>query len=232
MTSKRIRGRSIIAFEGSRNKELLSKYLAGVFYRRTVENVLKELPELITKDVVMDKLSRKHELEFKRAYEEYINKDTAFMTRKASNALLKSQFTATYAHELFESAQTPIVIFTDHVDSANAIYHHLGSRARVITGSTSMDERTKVLQEYNDGGVDYVIATIKAFGVGITLTKGHHVIFNDCSFVPADNTQARKRIHRIGQRSVCFEHLIFYGEIDRQITKNLDAKINSAKGLI
>jgi SWI/SNF-related matrix-associated actin-dependent regulator 1 of chromatin subfamily A len=47
------------------------------------------------------------------------------------------------------------------------------------------------------------IGNIFSAGVGLTLTKGDVVLFNNFSFVPSDNLQCEDRIHRIGQTKPC-----------------------------
>ena len=69
------------------------------------------------------------------------------------------------------------------------------------------------------------VGNIKAAGVGITLTSGDVVIFNDLSFVPADHSQAEDRAYRIGQKnSVSVLYPIFENTIEGIIYDMLDRK--------
>jgi SNF2 family DNA or RNA helicase len=60
--------------------------------------------------------------------------------------------------------------------------------------------------------------------VGVTLTAAQDVVFNDLSWVPADNMQARKRIHRIGQSKKCRCHHMISGPTDAYIKAVLEEK--------
>lgn len=55
----------------------------------------------------------------------------------------------------------------------------------------------------NDDNIKVFIGNIVSASVGLTLTAADVVIFNNFSFVPAENLQAEDRIHRIGQTKPC-----------------------------
>jgi SNF2 family DNA or RNA helicase len=64
---------------------------------------------------------------------------------------------------------------------------------------------------------------------GFTLTATNRVVFNDLSWCPADNEQAEKRIHRIGQTKDCYVvHIVSQG-IDRKIAQVLQEKQKTIK---
>ena len=50
------------------------------------------------------------------------------------------------------------------------------------------------------------------------------MVFNDLSWIPANNVQAKKRIHRIGQEDDCTYHYIYGSRIDQMIGKQLREK--------
>ena len=67
-------------------------------------------------------------------------------------------------------------------------------------------QKEKIISDFQAGKYDVIIGGIKIMGVGLTLTKSSHVVFNDFSWTPADLLQAEDRIHRIGQKNVCSIH--------------------------
>jgi hypothetical protein len=62
--------------------------------------------------------------------------------------------------------------------------------------------------------------------VGITLTAGTHVIFQDLDWVPANHAQAEDRCYRMGQtKRVTVEYFHAQGSLDGYIARLLEAKI-------
>ena len=67
--------------------------------------------------------------------------------------------------------------------------------------------------------------TVKAAGVGITLTAAEVVIFNDLSFVPSDMSQCEDRAFRIGQdKKVSCLYPIYDNTIERSIYELVNKK--------
>jgi SWI/SNF-related matrix-associated actin-dependent regulator 1 of chromatin subfamily A len=67
---------------------------------------------------------------------------------------------------------------------------------------------------------------IIAGGVGITLTAGTHVIFQDLDWVPANHPQAEDRAYRMGQHErVTVKYMFAEGTLDVYIAELLEAKI-------
>jgi SNF2 family DNA or RNA helicase len=154
---------------------------------------------------------------------ELSNTDGHISKVKAGSALAKAPFTIDYAKSLHEETGSPIVIFCDHVESVQTIAAGLKNSA-VITGATSMEKRNDIVNQFQAGKLTYLVATIGAASVGLTLTQANHLIFNSLSWVPANNAQAKKRIHRIGQKNICFVHLIAGSEVDKMIITSLQSK--------
>ncbi|MCA9367210.1 hypothetical protein KC887_03010 [Candidatus Kaiserbacteria bacterium] len=101
--------------------------------------------------------------------------------------------------ELFEEQETPLVVFSAH----RAPIDTLGKRKgwEVITGSTSTEERGRIVEAFQRGELKGVGLTIAAGGVGLTLTAASYMLFVDLAWRPSDNAQAEDRICRIGQKA-------------------------------
>jgi hypothetical protein len=77
-----------------------------------------------------------------------------------------------------------------------------------------------------DPTVQVAVCNIIAGGVGITLTAGTHVIFQDLDWVPANHAQAEDRCYRLGQtKRVTVEYFHAEGSLDAYIARLLEAKI-------
>ena len=63
----------------------------------------------------------------------------------------------------------------------------------------SKEKDNSVHKFMNDKDVMVFIGNIQSCGVGITLISSCNMIFNNLSFLPADNRQMEDRIYRIGQ---------------------------------
>lgn len=204
-------GRSITTYEGVRNLKGLKALLHGKYMRRTADRVL-DLPPIVRKKVYCkDKQTDKN---LKLAWKGY-SESGAFPTLKADCALAKAKFTAEYVEELL--IEGPVVVYTDHRQSALAIHGVLGKKAGVIMGGTSDKVRRDLIAAYKAGRKRCLVMTIGAASTGLTLIEGNHLVFNDCPWVPADMMQAEKRIHRIGQTKTAFIHFILSGEVDEMI---------------
>ena len=215
----KVHGRKVVKYEGHRNIDQLKFYLRGKYLRRKASEVL-DLPPIIRKDIVLNESHIDKELE-----KAFYGDKVAFATAKVNSAKLKVKHTVKYVKDLNEQGAEAIVIFTDHVEPAEEIAASL--KCVPITGSTKMLIRSKIVEKFQAGELPYLVATIGALSVGVTLTKATNLVFNDLSFVPGDIAQAEKRIHRIGQKESCVIHRMIYGTIDFHIAKELDKKLRT-----
>jgi len=218
-----VRGREVEVrkFEGLKNAIELRTFFEGKYIRRLTEDVL-DLPELLERYV---DVHYKYDDSSLEEYSKHQGKvDDHIMAIKSGSALAKAPFTVNYARNIFEETGKPVVIFSDHVDPVHLISGKL-EKAGVITGQTSISSRHEIINEFQSGKLDYLVATIGAASTGITLTAATDLIFNDMSYVQADNAQASKRIHRIGQKNTCRIHKICGSHVDKMITKSLTSKM-------
>ena len=150
-------------------------------------------------------------------YEKYMLGGKSSAAKKAS-ALLKAKHTCSYIEEILSEVETPVVVYTDHVDSCLAIANHF--KVRPIHGGVSVEDRAEIAKNFR-----VLVATIGSFSVGVTLTQAKNLVFNDLSWIPADNYQALKRIHRIGQNETCVIHYVLGGRVDKFILNMIRDKM-------
>ena len=219
-----IGGRTITKFEGMRNVDLLKKYLSLKYIRRLAKNVLS-LEEMIEKQVVVE---YKDDKELGEAWSTNNSRRDASSTAKANSALLKSYYTAKYLKDLLAEGEGPLVVFTAHLDSLRNIETILKKdkklRLAVWDGSTDATRRAEAVRDFQAGRKDVILCTIKSGNTGFNMTRAKHVIFNDESWVPGENDQACKRIHRYGQDKVCTAHYIIGSIQDKMIADSLSEK--------
>ena len=206
----------------------LKALLKDKFIRFRVEDVLKDLPEMTRKEVTYNLAAS---VEVGSSFATYMSGGKTDITAKTTSALLKAPLTAEYCNMLREGGSGPLLVFTDHVASAQAIAAAVAG-AVAITGQTPVLDRMRMVSAFQDGKIEVIVATIGSLSVGVTLTAARHVVFNDLSWVPADNLQAEKRIHRIGQKNACFSHFIDATPTDTHIRKTLYGKLETINKVI
>ncbi|KAG9006776.1 hypothetical protein FRB94_000460 [Tulasnella sp. JGI-2019a] len=91
--------------------------------------------------------------------------------------------------------------FTQVLDIIKAIFAHKGIKYLVLTGTTAVDERQGLVDEFNeDETIPVFLLSTKAGGMGINLTAACVVIIFDQDFNPHNDKQAMDRCYRIGQK--------------------------------
>ena len=116
-----------------------------------------------------------------------------------------------------------VVVFVWHHDVAHALQEAFKDKCVVITGETPVNGRQALVERFqSDPEVKVFIGSIKAAGVGFTLTASSHVIFGEVDWVPANITQAEDRCHRIGQEdNVLVQHLVIDGTLDVNLIQSI-----------
>jgi SNF2 family DNA or RNA helicase len=120
--------------------------------------------------------------------------------------------------------EEPVIVFSAHRNPIDYVGKHPGWKT--ITGSTiDPGERTRIEEDFQNGRLLGIAATIQAGGVSITLTRAAHLIFVDRMFTPALNEQAEDRICRIGQKRGCLiTDLVADHPLDRRLHEVLTQK--------
>ncbi|MFZ9018020.1 MAG: DEAD/DEAH box helicase [Ilumatobacteraceae bacterium] len=220
---------------GASNLDELSSVVAGVMLRRAKSEVL-DLPEKVRTWLPIDlPTGRVGSLE-QRALD-YLADNPARsgptwgtflgMLNKSRHALAvaKATPTADFVGDLVEAGQK-VVVFTGYTAVVDTLRDRFGDAAVVVTGEIASDARQVAVDRFQaDPNIRVFIGNLAAAGVGITLTAGDHVVFNDLDWVPANHWQAEDRIHRIGRRSTSFvTYLYTPGTLDGFVAGLLEQK--------
>lgn len=124
--------------------------------------------------------------------------------------------------EQFQSQGTPLVVCSCNLAPLQAMTKadHL-----TITGDVSHKLRARAVELFQDGDVDIIGIQTLAGGVGITLTRAHHMLMVQRDWSPALNEQAEDRICRIGQKNaVVIYDLLANHPLDEIISRALRDK--------
>lgn len=107
-------------------------------------------------------------------------------------------------------------------------------RAVTVTGRDSMVNKQASVDAFqNNPDVNLIICSIKAAGVGLTLTASSNVAFIELAWTYADCCQCEDRAHRIGQKdNVTCYYLLGRGTIDHTIYSLIHRKKSIANEIM
>jgi superfamily II DNA or RNA helicase len=112
-----------------------------------------------------------------------------------------------------------VLVFSQFVEMLALIAKDLngmGIKYLTLTGQTR--DRAAVLRDFKEGDAPVFLISLKAGGVGLTLTEADTVILYDPWWNPAVERQAMDRAHRIGQDKPVFVHrLVAAGTVEERI---------------
>jgi SNF2 family DNA or RNA helicase len=112
---------------------------------------------------------------------------------------------------------------------------HLGFNTHYLHGGTSRKKREEMITQFQEPNspASIFVLSLKAGGVGITLTKANHVIHFDRWWNPAVENQATDRAYRIGQQKTVFAHkFITLGTVEEKIDQMLVDKQKVADSIV
>jgi len=167
--------------------------------------------------------------EYRRAVEELKEGAFAYFGELAklrhATAVAKLPLVIEHIHNVVDSGDK-VVVFAHHHDVVDGLMEALGDKAVALTGRTKQKERQQIVDSFqNQEEVRVFVGSIKAAGVGLTLTAASHVIFAELDWVPANISQAEDRCHRIGQQeSVLIQHLVLEESLDANMAELLVEK--------
>jgi SWI/SNF-related matrix-associated actin-dependent regulator 1 of chromatin subfamily A len=202
--------RKVWNVNGASNLEELRDRTSRQVLRRLKTDVL-DLPEKIITPIYLRLKSKKYE-ELMGEYYEWFNKnpDESKSLTVQFNKLMKVRQvvaeekianTIEVVENILELGKK-VIIFTNFTDTLHKIHSHFGKKSVYLDGTCSKVHRQHAVDQFQENDkVKVFVGNLQAAGVGITLTAGETVVFNDLSFVPAHHQQAEDRAYRYGQKN-------------------------------
>lgn len=99
---------------------------------------------------------------------------------------------------------------------------------RLIVGDMTTDQRDNALADFQAGRARVMLFTIKAGGVGLTMTRADTILFLQRSWSMLENKQAEDRVHRIGSEvheSITVIDLLAPGTVEETQLGSLGLKL-------
>jgi SNF2 family DNA or RNA helicase len=130
-----------------------------------------------------------------------------------------------HLHELVSEGHRALVFsqFTSYLDRVRARLTDEGIDFAYLDGRTA--HRGRVIEGFKNGEVPVFLISLKAGGVGLTLTEADYVFVLDPWWNPAVEAQAVDRTHRIGQRkTVMVYRLVAEDTIEQKVMELKERK--------
>ena len=227
--------------EASNLKELNALLRNNCFIRREKQAVLTDLPDKQRQVVVCDISNRKEYddaekdlIKYLKEYKDASDEKIASSLRgeimvkigilKNISARGKLADVFEFVDDIMEAGET-LILFIHLKEVAAAVLHKYHG-AVSITGADDMQARQSAVDRFqNDPKVKLIVCSIKAAGVGLTLTASSRVGFIEFPWTYADCEQCEDRAHRIGQKdSVTCYYFLGKNTIDGKIYKIIQTK--------
>lgn len=217
-----------------RNLDRLSSELySRCMVRREKAKVLTQLPDKTRTDLYVE-ISNREEYqlaaadlaEYLRQYTECDDADirrkmrmealVKFMTLRSLSSKGKVAQAVDFVRTFLANGK-PLILFCslhEIVDELKKAF----PKAVTVTGRDSITMKQAAVDAFQSGRAQLIICSIKAAGVGLTLTASSNVAFVEFPWTYADCCQCEDRAHRIGQKdNVTCYYLIGRHTIDRTL---------------
>lgn len=225
------RGKFLADYGENENlSELSAKLYDTCMIRREKAKVLTQLPDKQRTDLHVD-ISNREEYDlaaadlaaYLREYTECSDREirrkmrmealVKFMTLRSLASKGKVRQATDFIRNFLANGK-PLIVFCSLKEIVKALQKHFPDAVRV-TGDDSLAEKQAAVDAFQSGEAQLIICSIKAAGVGLTLTASSNVAFVEFPWTYADCCQCEDRAHRIGQKNnVNCYYLIGRGTID------------------
>lgn len=210
-----------------------------IFKRRKKEDVLKELPPKLTKEVWLDLLPaqrQKYNLAEQQGIVYLQNQGEQITLNHIFSLISTLKQICNYDPDTQESVKLDYLkeeleVLTEQGDKALVFSQYVTStldkilpelseyNPNIYKGSLSDLQRTNLVDDFQTNDSSKVmLISLKAANAGVTLTRANYVYHFDLWWNPAIQDQAAGRVHRIGQTKPVFERLLLAeNTIERRI---------------
>jgi SWI/SNF-related matrix-associated actin-dependent regulator 1 of chromatin subfamily A len=206
---------------GANNLDELKERISHIYLRRVKED-MGTLPKKIVHELYYD-LTSMQQAEYDKLWDEYeeaqlnenidkeLNKELlegGIYRRYLSNIMV--EHTQNLCDKILET-EDKVIIACCYDEELNTLKEYYGDSAVVYNGKKSLKQKDKAIEDFtNNPEIKVFIGNIIAAGVGINLTRCKSLVYNNISYVAADNLQMEDRIYRLTQtRDVDIYYQIF-----------------------
>ena len=210
------RGKFLADYGEDGNLEALSRMLyENCMIRREKAKVLTQLPDKTRTDLYVEISNREEYLlaqydlaEYLRQYKECT--DFEIRRKMRMEALVKFMALRSIAAKgkvkqavdfvrVFLASGKPLILFCSLHEIVDQIKKEF-PEAVTVTGRDSAAAKQSAVDAFQSGAANLIVCSIKAAGVGLTLTASSNVAFIELPWTYADCCQCEDRAHRIGQK--------------------------------
>lgn len=199
--------------EGKHLSELNAILHNSCYFRRGKREVLKDLPDL-TRSKVFTELSNQEEydlcendlrswlMDYKKLTDAEAKKKMRMqaLVKFMNLRKLAGQGKVESAISFIKDSSEQIVVFAEHHDIVDALLEELPD-AVCVTGRQNAIQKQAAIDAFQAGQRKVIICSIKAAGVGLTLTASSNVLFVNLPWTFSDLTQCESRCHRNSQKN-------------------------------
>lgn len=234
--------------EASNLKELNFNLWQHCMFRREKSLVLTDLPDKIRQVNTCEITNRKEYMDAERDLIMYLQKYKDADDEKIEKALRgevmvkigilrnisargKVRDVIEFVKDFRENGKK-IILFCSLHEVVDQLKRYFPT-AVSVTGRDSLDEKQRAVDAFqNNPNADIIICSIKAAGVGLTLTASSNVAFVEFPWTYADCCQCEDRAHRIGQKdSVTCYYFLGRRTIDEKVYRIIQEKKNIANAV-
>lgn len=234
--------------EASNLKELNYNLWRNCMFRREKSLVLTDLPDKIRQVNTCEITNRKEYMDAERDLIMYLQKYKDADDEKIAKAMrgevmvkigvLRNVSARGKVRDVIEFVKDfrengkKIILFCSLHEIVDQLKYYFPT-AVSVTGRDSQDEKQRAIDAFqNNPKADIIICSIKAAGVGLTLTASSNVAFVEFPWTYADCCQCEDRAHRIGQKdSVTCYYFLGRRTIDEKVYRIIQEKKNIANAV-